>query len=362
MGIKIDALDTLFFRDGKPFTMGAETWASGIFPPAPSVIYGALRSIYFSDHIGELSKANSESDMSLNLKINIICLLIGSKEYFPLPLDCAKEKGSRENKTVMLKPEPLNTISNCPAKYILRSDGNKKIESADDGWFDALSLNHYLKSPSDSDGVHFIKLSDHVLTEPKIGIGREALTHTTKDGMLYRAGMRRLESAMKHRRNTEKCYIAADFEELKIPDKGVMKIGGEGKAAAFEKIETVNIDAPQIEGKIFKLYLSTPAILKNGWLPERLDSKTLEGNYNGIRLKLLTAAIGKPLYIGGFDIKKREPKPMRKAVPAGSVYYFEVVENANNISIIDAFHGKAISDEENDCRQGFGIVFVGAVE
>lgn len=41
--IEIQALGTLFFRDGKPFTMGAETYAEGIFPPLPSTIYGALR-------------------------------------------------------------------------------------------------------------------------------------------------------------------------------------------------------------------------------------------------------------------------------------------------------------------------------
>ena len=30
---KITPLDTVFFRDGKPFSWGEETWAEGIFPP-----------------------------------------------------------------------------------------------------------------------------------------------------------------------------------------------------------------------------------------------------------------------------------------------------------------------------------------
>ena len=34
--IEIEALDTLFFRDGKPFTMGQDTVGESIFPPHPS--------------------------------------------------------------------------------------------------------------------------------------------------------------------------------------------------------------------------------------------------------------------------------------------------------------------------------------
>ena len=77
MQIQIDPLDTLFFRDGKPFTMGEDSWASGIVPPYPSVIYGALRSAYFSNHITELKKATKWDDPTMNLKIKGIHFLGG---------------------------------------------------------------------------------------------------------------------------------------------------------------------------------------------------------------------------------------------------------------------------------------------
>lgn len=63
MIISLEAIDTLFFRDGKPFTMGEDNFASGIFPPAPSVLYGALRSAYFACDVDSLSRVNS-SDAS----------------------------------------------------------------------------------------------------------------------------------------------------------------------------------------------------------------------------------------------------------------------------------------------------------
>jgi len=54
MRIEIKSFDTLFFRDGKPFTMSEDNWADGIFPPPPSVIYGALRAAYFAQYPSEL--------------------------------------------------------------------------------------------------------------------------------------------------------------------------------------------------------------------------------------------------------------------------------------------------------------------
>jgi len=49
--LRINPFDTFFFRDGKPFTMGDDSWADGIFPPSPSVIYGALRTAWISEKL-----------------------------------------------------------------------------------------------------------------------------------------------------------------------------------------------------------------------------------------------------------------------------------------------------------------------
>lgn len=70
--IEIQALDTLFFRDGKPFDMGDDNWAEGIFPPPPSVIYGALRSAYFAEHPENMALANTDNDPTKEIRINQI--------------------------------------------------------------------------------------------------------------------------------------------------------------------------------------------------------------------------------------------------------------------------------------------------
>ncbi len=353
MIIKIDPLDTLFFRDGKPFTMGEDTWSNGLFPPPPSVIYGALRSAYFSNHIDELKEATKSDDPTKNLKINGVYLWDKETKniHLPLPNDCVQKKDGEENSVFVLSMDELKDVkSSCPTQDILTSE--VKVKNMEGRLINEESLKEYLSGTKTSFSP-VIKMADIVLPEPKIGIGISKETGTSEEGKLYRMDMRRLEN-----KKGESLSLLIDFEGLPLPERGMMKLGGEGKAVSYQMYEPENfsVDKSKLDGNKFKLYLSTPAIFKNGWLPGWIDENTLEGEYKGLKLKLLTASIGKPILIGGFDMKARKPKPMCKAVPVGSVYYFEIVkgdlENA-----FEVFNQKAISDFYP--VQGFGIVYVG---
>jgi CRISPR-associated protein Cmr3 len=367
--IQIDALDTLFFRDSKTFTKGEDTWADTMFPPYPSVIYGALRSAYFAEDVSKLDFANTENDPTSGLIIKNICLKQGNDFYFPLPLDCVQEKGwsnttAKKDKVFVINPNPIKSevLSSCPVSEIVQIDNDKQIENVSDGILSKSELEKYLKA-NDEKELSIKKRSDYLTTEPKIGIARSQHTHTSNEGMLYRVGMNRMAKGFD---NTLSLII--DFEGLDIPDKGLMKMGGEGKAIKYQDLKDQKPDfalSGEIKNKIqesrqFKLYLSTPAIFKKGWLPVDIDKNTLEGTINDVKVKLITAAIGKPISIGGWDIKKGCPKTMRKAVPAGSVYYFKLLEGD-----ISKLHGQSISDkfpDNNYSKQGFGISYVGAVK
>jgi CRISPR-associated protein Cmr3 len=350
MIIKIDALDTLFFRDGKPFTMGEDTWANGVFPPSPSVIYGALRSAYFSHHLNELKKANNEDDPTRDLKIKRFYILADNDIYLPLPNDCVKKKGSKDNFVSVLPMQELKDIrSSCPTQYALKSEG--VVESVDGGLININSFEEYLKCTKAS--FSSLKVADRVLPEPKIGIGINKETGTSEEGKLYRVDMRRLKDIG--------LLVDFEFEGFDLPEKGMIKLGGEGKAVSYEQFKPVDlsIDNFNFDENEFKLYLSTPAIFKNGWLPNWIDKKTLIGKYKELKLKLLAASIGKPISIGGFDMRKRIPKPMCKAVPAGSVYYFEVIDGKIQ-KAFEIFNQFAISEFYQE--QGFGIAYVGGVK
>ena len=136
-----------------------------------------------------------------------------------------------------------------------------------------------------------------------------------------------------------------------------IKLGGEGKFVSVQNLaKSIEIPFPKIDNN-FLLYISTPTIFKKGWLPDWIDKDSLKGKIpnTDLTVKLLTASIGKPDLIGGFDMAKRKPKPMYKAVPSGSVYFFEILEG--NSSELEKIHQKSISDIYPE--QGFGICYVG---
>ncbi|MFB6088392.1 MAG: type III-B CRISPR module-associated protein Cmr3 [Candidatus Aenigmatarchaeota archaeon] len=352
MEIKFTPLDTLFFRDSKPFTMGEDSWANTIFPPFPSVIYGVLRSLYFSNNLGELTKANENDDPTKQLTIKKICFSFDENYYFPVPLDIVQRKNQFASFKKLSLEEKKSAITSCPTEYILKS--NEQVENVF-GLIPQNQLVEYLSKGEIKNSLEVLKYEDFIFREPKIGIKKSKKTGSSEEGMLYRVEMLRLE-----KKDGKKMSLCVDFENLKVPEKGLAKFGGEGKAVYYESGNNFNLSANRIsEGSNqFKIYLATPAIFEKGWIPGWLNENNLEGSFNGIDLKLLSAVIGKPIPIGGFDMKKKRPKPLQKAVPAGSVYYFEII-NGNTENAYSSFHQKAISDVYPE--QGFGIAYCGVI-
>ena len=141
----------------------------------------------------------------------------------------------------------------------------------------------------------------------------------------------------------------------------MLRLGGDNRTAFYTRAIWNDIPVETIRKKIsetgrFKIVLTTPAIFTNGWLPCGIDNKTMEGSLNGIDVKLITACIGKPIGIGGFDLVKGRPKDMKKAVPAGSVYYLELKSGSVD-ELLSGIWLKSISDEK--AQEGFGITLIG---
>lgn len=359
MNIRISALDTLFFRDGKPFSMGEDSWADGVFPPYPSVLYGALRTWYIANH----AEGATESIIGESGQISIkgIHYRLPSELQLPMPLDLVEpklkeesqqneEKRNKAYQVIKLKlSEKSGTISTSLTSAgnlfpsLLMPTGQIEVESLEDGLISHTAFKQYLEGTLDE--VKIQRVKDIAPSEPKTGIGRDDNTNTASDSMLYRVGMRRgndFEIIVDIQLPNEDFQYAATF----------IKLGGEGKIASFSdkgRMDSLRIEKDTIGLKPgeFKLYLATPAIFKNGWCPD------LEGL--GIKADLIAAAVGKPVHIGGFDMAERKPKPMYKAVPAGSVYYYRTKDSVELIQ--EKLQGEAISEFLKE--QGFGISYIG---
>ena len=374
--IIIEAFDTLFFRDGRPFSMGDETWADGIFPPSPSVVYGALRTGYLTQHIDELTKVATVADLTDALVIMAMFYRImpGNISCFPAPLDLVER--TDKNDEIRLKESNEKRYSVELLSLTLQNGGcsslderlhmlktDNRVEPVEIGLMAKSDLITYLKYGSQvMSGFSYKvrKLSDYICSESKVGIGRDDQTRTSGDtGKLYRVGMVRPSS----RGSGSRIDLAVVYDKLNIPDSGILRMGAEGKCVAYRLGEMLEFNISELrhsESRRFKLYLMTPAIFDKGWVADWM----LKGAYNDIRFELIGAAIGRPLHLGGFDMKHGKPKPMKRAVPAGSVYYFELKDGDTVGACFDqlseAFHCKSVADQAFcNSKEGYGITLLG---
>jgi CRISPR-associated protein Cmr3 len=343
--IRLEAVDTLFFRDGRPFTMGEDTFATGIFPPPPSVIFGALRSAYASENNVVLEDIQASTS---HIKIHGLNYGFGGDLYYPIPLDLVKIKNENGIAKLLRVSPNSGLISNKMKSFNYFLWRPNHIESITNGFLDAYYFKQYL-SGNLLEEWKFKTIDDFTITEVKLGIGRSNQTKQSEDGKLYRLGMRRLQPVNSQGRN---CFsFVIETNENTYTSLG--KLGGEAKGV---RIEAINIDSSlnidYSEEIYFKIYLQTPAFFKNGVLPD------LKLFFPDWEFEILTYVVGKPLHIGGFDMKTNLPKPMLKAVPAGSVYYVKINKGGNLRQLVNyVLNNKIQSLSDTRTEEGFGLFY-----
>ena len=378
MKLFLEPNDTFFFRDGRPFTKGEQSEGHSIFPPLPSTVLGALRTAYIAE-FGNLLLFYSKNmrgtigtPESLGNAMRMRGVFFANNHnnqmdiFFPVPLDLVYKKTEKDDHTPLhlLTPQSKNFASNGIINNLLTWPTSDPIDSDADGLLDTTDIGQYLQG--DNQNLFLINRTSLIERESKTGIARDRHTLSSEEHMLYRIDMSRFK-------NTDGNYgFIVDYEcPGNLPQKGLLKLGGEGKSFVYRHscydfsflschLKAVK-SAIQSTGR-FKLYFATPTIFKGGWLPSWLNSNTLSGGYPigsaaPISLKLTTAAVGKPVPVGGWDMAKGEAKPTYRAVPAGSVYYFELTDKNRIDDLISAFHYQNISDERSE--EGFGLALIG---
>lgn len=370
MKLFIEPNDVLMFRDGKPFSGGDDHFARGNFPPPPSTVYGALRSHILSIRSGQFEAFKKEPNTiskeiideigtpAKNGSLSICQFTIakkdanGIKQYFPMPRDIAKNKGKKDSELYILKPNnKLQDIvmTDLPSGLQHIWHPTEDALEAEAGFLSSTEMEKYLvgNTPKATEADAIFK------SEERTGIGKSRKTRTVEEGRLYSVEYFRLK---------ENCGLAVEVDNTKLlPKSGMLRLGGDNRSAryaaeAWDEIPVEQIKKKIAEAKRFKLVLTTPAIFKQGWLPEWINADTMQGQIERISVKLVSACVGKPIGIGGYDFVKNHPKVMKKAVPAGSVYYFELTEG-NVDGLFKNLWLKSISDEKS--QEGFGITLIG---
>ncbi len=118
--------------------------------------------------------------------------------------------------------------------------------------------------------------------------------------------------------------------------------------------------------RFLRMILVTPGIFTGGWLPGWLSEKNnfLEGSPPGasdkVRLRLISACVNRRWQpLSGWSLeqeggREKGAKQMKRMVPAGSVYFFERVDDTMDDFIEDAWL-RSVCDDEQDRIDGFGM-------
>ncbi|NLG86287.1 MAG: type III-B CRISPR module-associated protein Cmr3 [Firmicutes bacterium] len=388
--------ESYFFRGGQPFNAGEYGYLPSIFPPNCQVMQGAIRTALLKGHGVNFKDYNDNNYCAVcggNIDVCPVLKAVGSsgsyhdigmdlkgpcvvhqcensiQRLYPAPLDLVRlESESSAEKYFRLKPSSEPLVTDRGPIYL--PVGESRYKSLEDAWITEDGLLSYLKGEEiQAKDIYWSKGdlrqdSNVFLTrEKRIGIARDCVKRSAKEHMLY---------ATEHVRFISRYGLGVRVENL--PDvtlPSTIKLGGEGRISSLQTYETMPISQAGINDAIkrgpgifsergFKLTLLTPARFSSGWLPDGFKSIEVQGaivwqgKLEDIDCTLVTACMDRPLYIGGWDIANRRPKPRQAYVPAGSTYYFTTAEKIEEV--IAAMHDKKIGLET---KIGCGHVVVG---
>ena len=354
----LEPLDVLFLRGNKLFG-DPGSFGESLVPPWPSVIAGALRSRMLADDkwVDVAAFARGESPhpaLGTPEKpgpFTVTAFHLARKKsdgavelLIALPADLVVFEDDAGHSVVRaLAPTVaaagLQSSASCPALPVLADP--KRSKSVPGYWLTESGWKKYLAGgvPETSDLVTSSALwaIDH-----RVGVGLDSSTRRAADGRLFSVQAVAM-TKQRHRigadRRTGRPLLAdydvgflASVSGAEPPGHGTVRLGGDGRAAAVSAaahtLPTPDYSAIATASRC-RLVLTTPGIFEAGWLPTGV-SQTAEGDYRfelqGVRARLVCAAVPRFEVASGWDLAKWQPKPAQRTAPAGGVYWMEELE------------------------------------
>jgi len=371
----IEPSDVWLFRDSRPFAAGEGHAATTIYPPAPFTVQGALRSWLLGSEMIDWAAFRDQSDdpakeMAARIGHPPRKGVAGSLGAFRMrgPLRARRVAGRAE----ILYPAPLDIYHVEDGQWrALRPGKTAAVMDWDEG------LSPLLPDPNDPndkpdeepgtalthaglrdyfDGRRFGLLAgSEMMPEPRLGIAMDYAAGRAADSMLYLAEFARLPSPTE----AERYGLLVEVDDaLNWPGQGVISMGGEARASLVRKLGAPELPEPPptlTSAARFKIILLTPAWFAAGRRPENGDWAAFFGTSAGAKLKCVAAAVGRPLYLGGWDAARGGHKPLRGFVPPGSVFYFE----SDQPVTLPAAFTQTPADELSFPDQGLGAFVAG---
>ncbi|MER3416978.1 MAG: hypothetical protein C4297_12305 [Gemmataceae bacterium] len=410
--LQVTAYDNIIARDGRPFGIGQRIrpldWLM------PSVVAGSFRTAWVKS-TPSLEFTGSVCARLLRLAVSGAFPVANGQLYLPAPLDCLVEdsaaadmpaEGRRRRQTIhRLVPRPLPAGAGCDfpiqglQPVMLPESGTEVFKPAErPAWWPLDRYREWLVTDRESFAGDWFDASflrkpeqeyrDHVSLDAHRGAARQGrLFATTGLHVRHLPRFRELaEATDPYRRNYQEISLTV---RVTVPDeepelaRGHVAtwhpLGGERRlvhwqtenhAALWQCPDAVR-QALNTAQRV-RLILATPGIFKHGWRPGWLDDHLCGSPPGcGVQLRLVGVcserwkavsgwslapmdAQGKPSFSGPY---KPGPKPIRRMVPAGSVYFFECL--GGNPADLAQLWLQPVCDDESECNDGFGLAIWG---
>lgn len=375
--------DPLIARDGRPFGAGQGNRMRGLPWPLPSVVAGSFRTA--------LVKSSGGLDFSGDIPQRLMQIAVagafpvhGGELYLPTPNDAVAEPNENGQGIKFLHrvvPQPITGGCDLPEDG-LRPVMLSESQASDDfkpaevpTWWPVGKYAEWLLGNEVCFDSSFLQgplqeNRDHVCLDAERGAAAEGQIFATAGLYLSRLPRFGVDGSMPlHERFAEitlsgRMTIPTSESALAIDNQfGIWHpLGGERRMVHWqpEVAEPSGWNCPPgirstlANATKVRMILATPAVFKEGWKPGWLTNG-LEGEQSGVKLKLVGASIGRWKAVSGWSLAPpRGPKPIRRMVPAGSVYFFEIKEG-NASQLADKMWLQSVSDDPQEQRDGFGL-------
>ncbi|MBM3215929.1 CRISPR-associated protein Cmr3 [Candidatus Poribacteria bacterium] len=382
--LELTCRDPIVSRDGRPFGVGQGNRMKSVGWLLPSVVAGSLRTMIGKAAGRDFSDATAKD--LLQMSVAGVFPVADGRLYYPAPNDCVVEKPDDGAKPAIHqgKLEAIRDGEGCDlpgglAPVTLKGEDFKPGPKPD-WWRD----DHYAKwLVTDEKDFAFdetflqapcLDERTHVSLDPAAGAAAEGELFTTAAlaaTHLPRYGAK--PDDLFSRRFAEirlTARVVADgwCGEKVEPLNGVHPLGGERRLVHWRSVAEMASKwkcPPAVADTLSKkptrlrMVLATPAIFCGGWKPGWLDAE-LRGTPPGasMTLQLKGVCIERWRAVSGWSLAEpRGPKPVKRMVPAGGVYFFDVV--AGDASGLAERWLEPVSDDEQDRRNGFGLALWG---
>lgn len=373
MNLIIIPRDPLIVRDGRPFSAAPGARAQSLPFPMPQTIAGAIRyqAGLSRQYTFAGTTAGEEIRALLDISIRGPVLTEFSGErwtlLFPSPADALYYEIDGVQRLVPLQPSSAGPgeKTNLPDGLKLLMPPGRSLPPAaktarPPRFWTEQAFSSWI---TEQEAVPRRLGHDGPVRESRIHIQMDTETGVSADEQLFQtAGLEFTAGSEDGRWDSATplgLWVQVDGEEL---PPGFRPLGGERRLTFWEgggpppPSPPPPLAAKLKNSRRARIIFITPAIFADGFMPAA-------GAFCGAPVE--AAAVPRHGVVSGWDLSRGRPKPTRRLVPAGSVYFVSFPEQWSDGDIeswMRAMWWNSQADDEQDRRDGYGLAVVGAVQ